>query len=150
MNSIGVKMQRKRAPSWKPKLNNFIHIEPATSKPGGDSVGGSPLLGQGSNDIIPRSPHLAKELTSGLSQYLTSTPKTPIAPGMKRPFNFINCSPSDWSMPTLKRNKLFEKAVITETLQSDHQDVPKSSSPSVDKSTEEDMEVHYICSTNPI
>ncbi|XP_021349975.1 ras-responsive element-binding protein 1-like isoform X2 [Mizuhopecten yessoensis] len=137
------KVQRKRAPSWKPKVNSFIHIEPASSKPVGGLTRSPQLVG---NDLLQGSSQLAKELTSDSHtryQYgKTSTPKTSIAPGVKRSFNFINVSPGEWPMPPIKRNKLFEEGVKLESeiAQSSHQATPRSISPSADKSAE-DMEV---------
>ncbi|XP_033755463.1 ras-responsive element-binding protein 1-like isoform X2 [Pecten maximus] len=141
MNAGGMKVQRKRAPSWKPKLNSFIHIEPAPSPKHAGGLTGSPrVLG---NELIQGSPQLAKELTSNTRFQFnkTSTPKMPITPGTKRSFNFINVSPGEWSMPSLKRNKLFEEGVKIEndTAQSSQQAVPRSDSPPAEKP--EDMEV---------
>ncbi|XP_060065656.1 ras-responsive element-binding protein 1-like [Ylistrum balloti] len=143
MNAGGVKVQRKRAQSWKPKLNSFIQIEPTSSSKHVGGLTGSPrLLG---NDLIQGSPQLAKELTSDSNtrfQYSkTSTPKTPVTPGAKRSFNFINVSPGDWSVPSLKRNKMMEEGVKTEkeTAKSIHQALLTNVSPSEEKP--EDMEV---------
>lgn len=131
MNGAGGKVQRKRAQSWKPKLNSFIHIEPAPSPKHPTGMIGSPrVLG---SDLIQGSPQLAKELTSDSRFQFgkTSTPKVSVAPGAKRSFNFINMSPGEWSMPSLKRNKILEDGVKMEsdTAPSSHLDVPRSASP---------------------
>jgi len=91
MGPMGVKTQRKRAPAWKPKIN-FIPIEPAPSKsPKG--LTGLPLSHL-QREITPETYSSPKSFTFNS----TSTPKDSLMAGMKRTYNFINCSP-EWNVP---------------------------------------------------